>query len=349
MKEKASKLTIAQGNCITYMTADLKLVHLKILMTIIKELQKPVQAMIADIDSMKLKPDAVLPPAVETADGVDTLQISRRVTVSVKDIGLGNQNTKYLLSCLSNLREKTCIFPTNPGNPSKSKRILVTGLISHFTYNQTLQTIDVYLLDVVARKLLHVRDGYTKYDYLQAMDFSNKYTVRMYWIINSWRARLGFRITMEQLRFVMSAEDKYPRDDNFISKVIKVAYDELKEKGDIWFEYSRDCREGHDIFSFKVYQRMERESREALVKKVRERVFPMLSYPWKLSVKDAEYILGKFTADNCIGLANHIRYVTDTADFSSIAKAGQYLIKAVNTYLDLMEPIDSSEDIIPRG
>lgn len=40
---------IAQGNGITYMTSDLSLVQLKVLMTIIRELQKPISMMITDI------------------------------------------------------------------------------------------------------------------------------------------------------------------------------------------------------------------------------------------------------------------------------------------------------------
>ena len=83
---------IAQGNGITYMTSDLSLVQLKVLMTITRELQKPISMMITDIGFGRIKPDDVLPAKEQFMDG-DHLMITRKITIKVKDVGLGNQNT----------------------------------------------------------------------------------------------------------------------------------------------------------------------------------------------------------------------------------------------------------------
>lgn len=336
MKQKAT-LPIIQGNGITYMSADLTLVHLKILMTIIKELQKPICRMVEDIPNNRLRVENVLPELCH--DKEDPMMDSRKVTIRIKDIGLGSQNNRYLITCLGYLREKTCIIPSNPRNPSGSDSVIVAGLISHFRYDQSSQTLDIYILDAVAKKLLLVRDGFSRYDYLQAMSFDNKYTVRMYWIINSWRGRKGFRITMQQLRYLMSAEDKYPRDDNFISKVIKVAYMELKQKGDIWFEYGRDMRDGRDIFSFKVYQRLTDEERKKRRQAKLKYVYNWLLGRWHVSPADCEEMVAKITADNYLGYAEHLRYLTDVTDFRELQNPSAYIKKAMNTYLETLEPI----------
>jgi Initiator Replication protein. len=195
----------------------------------------------------------------------------------------------------------------------------------------------------VAKKLLLVRDGFTRYDYNQAMAFVNKYTVRMYWIINSWRGRQGFRISMSQLRYVMSAEDKYPRDDNFIAKVIKVAYEELREKADIWFEYARDCREGQDMFSFKVYQRLTDQQRERMLRKPKGESLYILSTCWKMPVNDVNEMISKITADNAIEYLRYLRYVTDVTDIRSLDRPASYIKKAMNTFLSTLSPIDNHE------
>ena len=132
---------IVQGNGITYMTSDLSLVQLKVLMTIIRELQKAISMMINDIGFGRIKPDDVLPAKEQFREG-DLLQVSRKITISVKDIGLGNQNTGYLLNSLNALRQKSCCIPFNPARPVRSK-VLVTGLISHYTYDCTTQTLSL--------------------------------------------------------------------------------------------------------------------------------------------------------------------------------------------------------------
>lgn len=337
---------IAQSNGITYMTSDLSLVQLKVLMTIIRELQKPISMMITDIGFGHLKPDDVLPAKEQFVEG-DLLRITRKITISVKDIGLGNQNTGYLLNSLNALRQKNCCIPYNPARPTRSK-VLVTGLISHYTYDCVTQTVDVYLLDAVANRLLLVSDGFTRYDYTHAMAFSNKYTVRMYWIINSWRGRKGFRISMEQLRYVMSAEDKYPRNDNFISKVIGTAYRELKQTGDIWFEYSRDLRDGRDIFSFRVYQRMNSDSREKVLKKPIQVAYGILYNLWKMPLPDIEHFINLVTVDNVQGFICELDYLNRTIDRKSLNDPGAYMKAVLTSYFDTLDMVSQEVKLDDR-
>lgn len=345
MKRQQSR-NIVQGNGITYMTSDLSLVQLKVLMTIIRELQEPISMMISDIGHGHLQAEQLLPEAEVFGDG-DALKISRKITIGVKDVGLGVQNTRYLLSSLEALRDKTCIIPSNPTNPSRSQKVLVAGLITHYTYDRASQTVDVYLLDVIARKLLLVSDGFTRYDYTHAMQFSNKYTVRMYWIINSWRGRKGFRISMNQLRFIMSAEDKYPRDDNFINKVIKVAYNELKETGDIWFEYSRDCRKGHDNFAFKVYQRMSADQREKLLKKPRQIAYNKLYNIWHMSLADIDHFVALITVDNVQGFMNEMAYLEKAVDRRHLNDPGAYMKSVLTSYFSSLEDLSQEVVLLP--
>ena len=336
---------IAQGNGITYMNSDLSLVQLKVLMTIIRELQKPISMMITDIGFGRIKPDDVLPAKEQFMDG-DHLMITRKITIKVKDVGLGNQNTGYLLNSLNALRQKSCCIPYNPARPTKSK-VLVTGLISHYTYDCPAQTVDVYLLDAVVNRLLLVSEGFTRYDYTHAMAFSNKYTVRMYWIINSWRGRKGFRISMEQLRYVMSAEDKYPRNDNFISKVIGAAYKELKQTGDIWFEYSRDLRNGKDMFSFRVYQRMDSERREKVLKKPKQIAYSMLYNMWKMQLADIDHFVSLITVDNVQGFICELDYLNRTIDRKSLKDPAAYMKTVLISYFDTLDPV--SQEVTLTG
>ena len=145
----------------------------------------------------------------------------------------------------------------------------------------------------------------------------------------------------------MSAEDKYPRNDNFISKVIGAAYKELKQTGDIWFEYSRDLRNGKDMFSFRVYQRMDSDRREKVLKKPKQIAYSMLYNMWKMQLADIDHFVSLITVDNVQGFICELDYLNRTIDRKSLKDPAAYMKTVLISYFDTLDPV--SQEVTLTG
>ena len=144
----------------------------------------------------------------------------------------------------------------------------------------------------------------------------------------------------------MSAEDKYPRNDNFISKVIGAAYKELKQTGDIWFEYSRDLRNGKDMFSFRVYQRMDSERREKVLKKPKQ-IARELRGCMTQQLADIDHFVSLITVDNVQGFICELDYLNRTIDRKSLKDPAAYMKTVLISYFDTLDPV--SQEVTLTG
>ena len=126
-------------------------------------------------------------------------------------------------------------------------------------------------------RLLLTEEGYSSYSQSSALSLTNKYTVRIYWLISSWRNKGGFVISLSNLRRILCLSEAYERFDNVSSKIIEPARRELRARFPIWFEI-RQYESGNDRqLAFKVKIAMTDEQRRAEMRKAYDICFNILT------------------------------------------------------------------------
>lgn len=130
---------------------------------------------------------------------------------------------------------------------SPDKRFdIVQGVFHRFdipTLENGIKVMNIYLHRDSAEKLIKIdknKEGrainFTKYLKRIGIGAKNKYTFKLYMIIASWKAKGGFRISVDELKEQLGIpKEKYANYANFRTRVLLPVQEELKENGDCWF------------------------------------------------------------------------------------------------------------------
>lgn len=106
-------------------------------------------------------------------------------------------------------------------------------------------------------------------------NLKSRYSKRLYKYIATWNDRGGVTVSIKHLREMLGIEKgKLSANADFKRFVLEVASKELKEKSNIWFEYSfyrsekqiKAKKRTHDMIKFKIFTK---DNMTGLVKKVR--------------------------------------------------------------------------------
>lgn len=322
---------IIQVNGVTNLVADFKLTHMRVLMAIIKHLQEPIRIKVRTQKYGGKAIDQALPPAT-----LGDFGLTRKLTIPVLEICTGKNNMYYLVKCLDELRRMRCVFPKFKGRTDRSVKVgyMFTGLITHYYIEPYSGKVDLFFLDEMVRRLLLTEEGYGRYNLNQALDFTNKYTVRMYWLICSWRQRSGFVISIENMRRLMSSEDKYLRLDNFMRAVVDKAHAELKAQSNIYFEYRRMERNERQHLCIKVKTVMSQEEKEKKTAQAYDLVYSMMGY---LGVSDTVMVslMNKVDLDDVPAFCRKLADLRDVmAGRTDIYDTDAYVLTAMNSWLE---------------
>lgn len=246
-----------QANSVAYIEADLKINHLRILMAIILHLQGAIRFKVGRTVKRSGIPDVFLPPP-----GPDTrLGKVRILEIPVSDFHFGRTNGARLRECLEELRSTRIIFPTG----SAYLLDIFPGLIAGYTVTPYARTIKIHLLEPMISRLLLTEEGYSHYSHSKALTLTNKYTVRLYWLICSWRNRGGFVITLDALKKLLQLNPGYDKYSNIVTRVLAPSRDELRSRFPIWFlfrEYT--AADGIRRIVFKIKQTLHPEEEKRL-------------------------------------------------------------------------------------
>ena len=110
-------------------------------------------------------------------------------------------------------------------------------LIAGFDYPQFSRTVDIHISEFVVQTLLTTEDGYFTFSKSLALSITNRYTLRIYWLICSWKQKGGFAITADRFRRQFGLGRAYGRIDNLTLKIIQPACQEMKDRFPVFFEY----------------------------------------------------------------------------------------------------------------
>ena len=226
-------------NGITYYQADLKLNHLRILLAVISALQKPLRFRITRGPQRPKLPEVCLPPK-------DPSTGYRVLTIPLAEFHFGPKNTTRIRDCLDEL----CAMP--------GQATLITG----YRFPIYAHSVYIFLSDAALSVFLRIEDGYTGYSHSIALSFTNKYTLRIYWLVCSWKNRGGFVIGVEELRRVLCLSKSYDRVDNIVTHILKPAEEALRSRCPIWFRFRLAVRDGRQIICFKIGYEVSEKQRQ---------------------------------------------------------------------------------------
>ena len=193
----------------------------------------------------------------------------------------GNSRTLAVIrdGYFEELQETRIIFP-DPLHCSSPQFNLVnrfSGLIVGYSFPAYSKNVDIYLQEEMVGRLLLTEEGYSSYSQSSALSLTNKYTVRLYWLISSWRNKGGFVISLSNLKRILCLSEAYDRFDNVSLKIIEPARRELRARFPIWFEM-RQYESGSDRqLAFKVKIAMTEEQRREEMRKAYDICFNILS------------------------------------------------------------------------
>ena len=325
-KSLAQPDELYQTNSVAYIEADLKINHLRILMAIIKHLQKPIRYKVDRAGRTVRIPDSLLPGL----DADTRLGKNRSLEIPVSDFHIGRTNSARLRLCLDELCTTRVTFP------SASVYLLNTfpGLIAGYTFPAYAKTVRVSLPDQLVGRLLLTEEGYSHYSHSKALTLTNKYTVRLYWLICSWRNRGGFVITMDSFRKILQLGRGYDKYSNIVSRVLAPAMEELRSRFPIWFLYREYMAEGKRRLVFKIKVLLPPEEQKRLINEAYDFCFNLLSqtgirtdvlselFP-RVETEDLKPFVAKM-----IDLASYIKSHPDIRD------PQQYLRASLQSWLD---------------
>lgn len=235
---------LKQPNTVTMMSADYNAMHYRILITVIEYLQKVIE------ESINKTPTEQLSLFKET---VDDARI--KFTIPFSAFGVAPQNYKHLRKYLKLLASIPVEFNTlSPltGNPCWAVSGLFTAYIEK---KKNINYVEIEIHKDIAKTLVCVDGGYTKYIKEIAFNSQSRYTIKMYMFISSWKDKGGRRIYLEDFRKLFYLQDKYPTYKELYKRVIRQAYEELFEKANCWFEVSEEYKPGESepyLLDFKI-------------------------------------------------------------------------------------------------
>lgn len=177
-------------------------------------------------------------------------------TLSVKDflslINIKNQNVYTQFKIMAeHLMSKPLII-------KKENSTLVMNWLSSAEYYSGQGKIEISFDPKLKPYLLKLKANFTSYKLKNVIMLKSFYSIRIYELLKQYERLNERTFTLQDLREYLSIEDDlYPMYSNFKQKVISVAYRELKEKSDIYFEY-QEIKQNRkvDKLKFIIYKKV---------------------------------------------------------------------------------------------
>ena len=336
IKGKKDRLYLVNG--VAYIEADLSLSHLRILMAIIKALQGPILFSVVKNNKVPVEKRGI--PRGEI-NGIGAVRILR---IPVSDFNMP-QNNHRLRACLDEMRSVSCVF---------SEDCHFKEIIVGYQYTKFSRHVDVYIREEFARRLLFPTDGYFYFYDGDTDAMTNKYIIRVYWLVCSWRSRGGFVIKVDDFRKIMGITQRYTRIDNIISKIIVPSQKYMRENFPLWFEYRFHDEPKGKLFAFKLKEELSEEEKRNIVNAKSFHFFNILSsYGVKLDM--IEKFLALVKPEDYGLLDEKMSVIKDyLLSHPDIRDKGAYFISALCTWYDNWlemfgnpleeEPDDAEED-----
>lgn len=224
---------VIQTMGITTLKGDWSISHLRVLIAITYALQKNIKN--------RLNPAS------------RPIPVTNKLNIPPRDFHMGPSNGMYLREVLQSSKDR--------------------GLISGYSYPCRASVVEVQLSMEMMKRMLDVSAGFTRYSLETAHAIKRKSTLRLYWLVCSWRSRGGFQLPADDLRHLLGLGPAYQRADNIVTHILEPAREELESLQETWFSYKMTAR----TISFKVHYNLTEEEKLQLSRDCWDQCFRLLS------------------------------------------------------------------------
>lgn len=330
----SNPIWLKQSNLITLMNMDYSVIQLRTLICVVEKIQGIMEEVLLGrrFEQLSLFPE---------------LQSQGKLTLMIKYADLGVKPYQYR-EVKSMLRELATIAveldSKDPisGDDCWTIKGLMTPYVRENAYSKFF-TIDVDR-DIV-KIFLEINCGFTKYMKQIAFRSQSKYTIRIYSLISAWKMKGGFSIRLDKFRKWLGLQSKYPSYNDLFRRTIKVAYEELHENADCWFEvaeiYEGPFSKEPYKLNFTVVSTLLIESEKAIYEKGIESIGNMLRSHLFMSEQKVSCIVKMISPENIqsamLKLTELISYVKENGN--KIKHPDEYCEKSMTAYL-MQEEID---------
>ena len=200
---------------------------------------------------------------------------TRTLEIPLSAFSLDFKNISRLRFYFSELQCTRIIFP--PSRTQSSLQQQFQGLLADYSFPAYAHTVMIHLPEDLTWRLLLTDDGYTSFSHECADSLSNKYTVRLYWLICAWRNRGGFVMRLSELRRILCLSRAYSRLDNLIARVLAPSEAEMESHFPIWFHYRFYEQDAGKSIVFKICLRVSDEQRSREMRAAWDYCFNLLT------------------------------------------------------------------------
>lgn len=311
---------IKQPNVVTLMSYDYQTIQLRALMAVMEKLQFLIEG------SLQGKDITSQLNLFQDFDG-DRLLLS----IPLQDFGVSPNNYSILKDCLKKLA--TIPVEVDSVDPVTGKECwYIGGLLEAYLPKRYERNVKIRIQKDVAKMLVNVDRGFTKFIKEIAYKADSKYTVRIYMLISSWKERGGFTITLKNFRHWLKLEKKYKEYKDLYKRVIRPTYEDLFEKADCWFEldevYEGKSKEPVKL-NFKVVKGRTSEEDEKLLSKYKESLSAILSAHLGLNQEQIREVLKLLTTGNYTAIVRKVGYLKQYVLGKRIKNHQKYFVRSL--------------------
>lgn len=229
---------LIQPLAVTSMRHDFSKTQIKVLVSLIEKLQYKIHEKMSN-------PNRDL---FSSEDFDDDGKIP--IQLYYKDLGVADSNYSTLETSLKDLGHIPVEIITkgkdNSRNWIKSTNLCDVYLMEKVKYNKYAV---IKISPDIADRLISLKFGYHSIGKEVVFNAHNKYTQRIYMILEAWKKQGWCRLNMLELRKSLRLEHKYPSYYDFEKRVLKPAKKELKETCDdgfcdCYFDYTPEYERG---------------------------------------------------------------------------------------------------------
>ena len=182
----------------------------------------------------------------------DTVKLHFLLTDFIKD-GRNYAQFKKALNQLRsvNVEINQIVLPAVKSRKAKKpeEELILTGLIERVVIKKYARDLTITMHKATAMELMKVANGLTVFAEDVMYKTDNKYTQKIYEIICQWKDIGVYVLTIARFKELLVLGNCYPHPTELIRRIIKPAQKELKQIGDVYFEFSV-TKQGRIITNF---------------------------------------------------------------------------------------------------
>lgn len=195
--------------------------------------------------------------------------------------------------------------------------------------------VEIQIQRDIARYLLDLSKGYTRYNKQIALSLKGTYAKRLYMLISAWKNKGGVVISMERFREIMNLEDKYKQYRDLLRWVIQPCYKQLREQSDCWFEVDAQYRDGEKQpyqLVFKIINMAQHKFEEEKLARQKDAIRQGL-IQLRLSFPHIQSILDQVKPYNVVAVTGKVFDLQTHKIDSDVKNPDSYYFKALENFI----------------